>query len=79
MQHINNFSQIYIDGFKLCIAMLKNEYNFNLIGILKKNDKIIEYCETISIPSYSKALEIYNKIKDNKVFPSHFYYVIDDN
>lgn len=79
LHYIDNFNEICTEGFNLYLGMLKNEYNFNLVGILRKNNKIIEYCETINIPDYCRALEIYDKIRDNNVFPNHFYCVIDDN
>lgn len=78
MKFINDFSLMYAEDFKLCISMLKDEYNSSLIGILKRNEKIIEYCETINISNCSMALRIYDIIKKNQVFPSHFYYVMDD-
>lgn len=78
MQCINKFSIINIEKYKLYISLLKNEYNYSILGILKNNDEIIEYCETIDMTNYSDVLKIYDILRDNIVFPSHFYNVIDD-
>lgn len=78
MQQINRFDIMRSNDFNLSVAMIRDEFNYNLIGILKKDDKIIEYCETINIPDQKLVSSVYSIIKDNMVFPCHFYNIIDD-
>ncbi len=78
MKRICKFDLEYINNFKLYIGILKDEKEFSIVGMLIKNEKVVEYCETIGISDYNKANEIFNIFKDNKVFPSHFYNVMDD-
>ena len=78
MKRICKFDLEYINNFKHYIGILKDEKEFSIVGMLIKNEKVVEYCETIGISDYNKANEIFNIFKDNKVFPSHFYNVMDD-
>lgn len=78
MKRICKFDLEYINNFKLYIGILKDEKEFSIVGMLIKNEKVVEYCETIGISDYNKANEIFNIFKNNKVFPSHFYNVMDD-
>lgn len=78
LQCIDKFSIINTEKYKLYISLLKNEYSYSIVGILKEDNDIIEYCETIDMADYSDMLKIYNIFKDNIVFPSHFYNVMDD-
>lgn len=78
MKHIENFSLEYIEDFKLYIGILKDEKEFSIAGILVKDEKVLEYCETIGTPDHKKAAEIYDIFRKYKVFPSHFYNIIDD-
>lgn len=77
MQYLIEFDSLCENNFNLTIALLKNEYKFNLVGILKRENEIIDYCQTINI-SNNLVYNIYEKIRDNVVFPCHFYNVIDD-
>lgn len=78
MKHIDKFSLEYIENFKLYIGILKDEKEFSIVGILIKNEEVVEYCETIGMPNYRTVVEIFNILRNNKVFPSHFYNIIDD-
>lgn len=78
MQKINRFDSLKIDGLNLSIAMIKDEFNYNIVGILKKNNEIIDYCETINISDCNSVNKIYNIIMNNMVCPCHFYNIIDD-
>lgn len=78
MKQIDKFSLEYIEKFKLYIGILKDEKEFSIVGILIKNEEVVEYCETIGMPDYKKVEEIFDIFRSNKVFPSHFYNIIDD-
>ena len=78
MKRICKFDLEYINNFKLYIGILKDEKEFSIVGMLIKNEKVVEYCETIGISDYNKANEIFNIFKENKVCPSHFYNDMDD-
>ena len=78
MKEIEKFSLERIENFKLYIGILKNEKEFSIVGILIKNEEMVEYCETIGMPDYKTVVEIFNILRSNKVFPSHFYNIIDD-
>ena len=78
MKTIDKFCLEYIDDFKLYLGILKSENRYSITGILIKDEKVTEYCETIDIADYDSAVNIYNIYRENKVFPSHFYNIIDD-
>lgn len=78
MKKIEKFSLEYINNFKLYIGILKDENEFSIVGMLIRNEEVVEYCETIGIKDHNKVDEIFNIFISNKVFPSHFYNIIDD-
>ncbi len=78
VKKINKFNRLNFDEFNLSIALVKDEFNYNIIGILKKNNKIIDYCETINIYDRILVNKTYNIIINNRVCPCHFYNIIDD-
>ncbi len=78
MKKIEKFSLEYINNFKLYIGILKDENEFSIVGMLIRNEEVVEYCETIGIKDRNKVDEIFNIFISNKVFPSHFYNIIDD-
>ena len=49
MKRICKFDLEYINNFKLYIGILKDEKEFSIVGMLIKNEKVVEYCETIGI------------------------------
>lgn len=67
------------DGFELYFFMLKKEDIFYFRGILSKDGKEIESCTTPAITDdVDMANTIFNVFVEEKVFPAHFYYVIDE-
>lgn len=78
MKKINKFNSLKINEFNLSIALIKDEFNYNIVGILKMNNKIIDYCETINMSDHSLVNKTYNIIIKNMVCPCHFYNIIDD-
>lgn len=78
MREIEKINLQYIENFKLYIGLLKNDKDFTIVGILIKNDEVMEYCETIALSNYENVLKLYDVLIENKVFPSHFYNIMDD-
>lgn len=78
MKNIENFCLEYINDFKLYLGILKSDDRYSIVGILIRNEKVIEYCETIDMADHESVINIYNILKENKVFPNHFYNIIDD-
>lgn len=78
MKKLDKFNMECINNFKLYTGILKNDGKFSIVGILIKNEIVREYCETIEMSDYDKVLELYNIFNENKVFPNHFYNVMDD-
>lgn len=78
MREIEKINLQYIENFKLYIGLLKNDKDFTIVGILIKNDEVMEYCETIALSNYENVLKLYDVLNENKVFPSHFYNIMDD-
>lgn len=78
MKYIEKLEIINIDNFKLYIAFLKVDCKFEIIGVLKDENEVIEYCNVNEIAEYDKAKNIFDTYIKYQVFPNHFYYVIDD-
>lgn len=75
---INQFSKTNSNKLNLCIALLKDEYEFSLVGVLKNEKRILEYCHTIKFIDFKFVKGLYEKLRFYQVFPNHFYDVIDD-
>ena len=76
---VKRASVLRADRFTLYIMMVKEEKEYFIAGVLEDNGSVEEFCRSKIINDGERAQRIYDIVCRNRVFPTHFDSIMEDN